>query len=178
MCPVVTSFAKIRLQDRPASCVILQMNRISAILLGTGAFASAYDEAAPFAKAKEVLELNCVECHTPEEAKGGLVMTTAAEFKSTGDSGKALVHGDLRASGIYVRVTLPADDGDRMPPKKHGGPLSAEEIEILKTWIESGAEWPEGESLHPRAKTALPRWDAPADPAIVSIEAFPKNISL
>lgn len=140
--------------------------------------ASAYDAGSPFGKAREILEVNCVECHTPEEAKGGLVMTTAADMKGTGDSGKALVPGDPMASGIYVRITLPADDGDRMPPKKHGGPLSAGDIEILKAWVEAGAEWPEGETLHPRAKTALPRWDAPADPAIVSIEAFPKNISL
>ncbi|QTN33307.1 DUF1549 domain-containing protein [Akkermansiaceae bacterium] len=154
------------------------MRCVFATMLAAGACASAYQETSPFGKAREILELNCVECHTPEEAKGGLVMTTAAEMKGTGDSGKALVPGNLKASGIYVRITLPADDTDRMPPKKHGGPLSAEDAEILKAWIESGAEWPEGETLHPRAKTALPRWDAPADPAIVSIEAFPKNISL
>ena len=147
-------------------------------MLAAASCVSAYDETSPFGKAREVLELNCVECHTPEEAKGGLIMATAADMKNTGDSGKALVPGDLIKSGIYVRVALPADDNDRMPPKKHGGSLAAEDIEILKAWIESGAEWPEGETLHPRAKTALPRWDAPADPAIVSIEAFPKNISL
>lgn len=147
-------------------------------MLAAASCVSAYDETSPFGKAREVMELNCVECHTPEEAKGGLIMATAADMKNTGDSGKALVPGDLIKSGIYVRVALPADDDDRMPPKKHGGSLAAEDIEILKTWIESGAEWPEGETLHPRAKTALPSWDAPADPAIVSIEAFPKNISL
>ena len=154
------------------------MRLVFAFLLGSCAWVSAYGDGTPFEKAKAVLELNCVECHTPEEAKGGLIMTSAADMKNTGDSGKALVPGDPMKSGIYVRITLPADDADRMPPKKHGGPLSPEEIEILKTWIESGAEWPEGEALHPRAKTALPRWDAPADPAIVSIEAFPKSISL
>ena len=154
------------------------MRGVFAAMLAAASCVSAYDETSPFGKAREVLELNCVECHTPEEAKGGLIMATAADMKNTGDSGKALVPGDLIKSGIYVRVALPADDNDRMPPKKHGGSLAAEDIEILKAWIESGAEWPEGETLHPRAKTALPRWDAPADPAIVSIEAFPKNISL
>ena len=154
------------------------MRGVFAAMLAAVSCVSAYDETSPFGKAREVLELNCVECHTPEEAKGGLIMATAADMKNTGDSGKALVPGDLIKSGIYVRVALPADDNDRMPPKKHGGSLAAEDIKILKAWIESGAEWPEGETLHPRAKTALPRWDAPADPAIVSIEAFPKNLSL
>ncbi len=149
-----------------------------ATILASTCWVSAYDERSAFEKARAVLEVNCVECHTPEEAKGGLIMTTAGDFLSTGDSGKALTPGDLKKSGIHARVILPADDGDRMPPKKHGEPLSAEDIHALETWITAGAEWPEGETLRPRAKTALPRWDAPADPSIVSIEAFPKNISL
>ena len=154
------------------------MIRVSAILLGASGLASAYGDDSPFANAKAVLEVNCVECHTPEEAKGGLIMTTAAEMISTGDSGKALIPGDPKRSGLLARVILPADDSDRMPPKKHGGTLSPEDIAALEAWIQSGAEWPEGETLHPRAKTALPRWDAPPDPAIVSIEVFPKNVRL
>ena len=154
------------------------MRLFSAAILGIVSSASAYEETSPFEKARAVLEINCVECHTPEEAKGGLIMSTAKDFLETGDSGKALVGGDPKASGIFTRITLEADDSDRMPPKKHGEPLSAEDIASLKNWIESGAEWPEGETLRPRARTALPKWDAPADPAIVSIEAFPKEISL
>jgi mono/diheme cytochrome c family protein len=155
-----------------------QMIRFTALLLGASALASAYEETSPFAKAKAVMEVNCVECHTPEEAKGGLVMSTAADMKAGGDSGAALVPGDPMKSGLLTRVVLPAEDSDRMPPKKHGDPLSPEDIAALKTWIEAGAAWPEGETLRPRAKTALPRWDAPPDPAIVSIEVFPKNVRL
>jgi mono/diheme cytochrome c family protein len=154
------------------------MIRLSAILFGASALAPAYEETSPFAKAKAVMEVNCVECHTPEEAKGGLIMSTHAEMLAGGDSGAALVPGDPLKSGILTRVILPADESDRMPPKKHGDPLSPEDIAALKGWIEAGAEWPEGETLRPRAKTALSRWDAPPDPAIVSIEVFPKNVRL
>ncbi|MDP4626202.1 MAG: PSD1 and planctomycete cytochrome C domain-containing protein [Akkermansiaceae bacterium] len=133
---------------------------------------------ADFEQARAVLEVNCVECHTPEEAKGELVMSTAADMEKGGDSGAALIAGKSAESGIYSRLILAADDADRMPPKKHADPLSSEDIAILKSWIDAGADWPEGEILKPRAKTALPRWDAPADPAIVSIEAFPKEIRL
>lgn len=155
-----------------------RMLRLSAILLGASALAPAYEETSPFVKAKAVLEVNCVECHTPEEAEGGLIMSTAAEMKAGGDSGAAIVPGDPVKSGLLTRVALPTDDSDRMPPKKHGDPLSSEDIAALKGWIEAGAEWPDGETLRPRAKTALPRWDSPPDPAIVSIEAFPKTVSL
>ena len=154
------------------------MRRVFVTLIGTICCLSAYDEDSAFEKARAVLEVNCVECHTPEEAKGGLIMTTAADFLTTGDSGNALVAKSPEKSGIFTRVTLPANDSDRMPPKKHGEPISAEDIATLESWIAAGAEWPEGEILRPRPKTALPRWDVLADPSIVSIEAFPNNISL
>lgn len=65
-----------------------------------------------------------------------------------------------------------------MPPRKSGEPLSNEEINGLSQWIAAGAPWPEGEVLSPQAKTALPRWDAPPDPQILSIEAFPREVTL
>ena len=154
------------------------MLRISAALLASSCLLGAYQGDSAFEKAKAVLEVNCVECHTPEKAKGALIMTTSADFRTSGDSGNALVAGDLEKSDVFTRITLPSEDDERMPPQKHGAPLPPEAIQILKTWIESGAEWPEGEILRPRSKTALPGWDAPVDPAIISIEAFPKNISL
>ena len=166
-CNIVMGFS-VRYKMRPLIFALLSPTFV----------AQAYDETSAFEKARTVLEVNCVECHTPEEAKGGLIMSTAGEFRTTGDSGKALVGGDLNGSGIFTRVNLAADDEERMPPKKHSEPLSDEDIASLRVWIESGAEWPDGEIFQARSKTALPKWDAPADPAIVSIEAFPKEISL
>jgi hypothetical protein len=148
------------------------------LILGLPALGSGQSGAAPFDAAREVLEMRCLECHTPEKAKGGLVMTTRDGCITGGESGTSLKPGDPAASEILSRVKLPADDADRMPPKKHGEPLSSAEIETLAAWIQAGAPWPEGEILAPKAKTALPRWDAPPDPQITSIEAFPKEIHL
>ena len=131
-----------------------------------------------FDAAREVLETRCLECHTPEKAKGELVMTTRDGFIKGGEGGTSLKPGDPATSEILTRVKLSADDADRMPPKKHGEPLSPAEIETLAAWIKADAPWPAGEILAPKAKTALPRWDAPPDPRIVSIEAFPKEIHL
>lgn len=131
-----------------------------------------------FDAVRDILETRCLECHTPEKTKGDLLMTTREALIKGGESGTTLKPGEPDASEILIRVKLPGDDADRMPPKKHGEPLAANEIEIISTWIKAGAPWPEGEILAPKAKTALPRWDAPADPQIVSIEAFPKEIHL
>jgi mono/diheme cytochrome c family protein len=139
---------------------------------------AAYETNPTFEAARAVLEVRCMECHTPEEAKGGLVFATREGMLKGGDSGTSLVPGDPDQSSLLQRVCLSADDDERMPPKKNGEPLSPQETAALKDWIAADAPWPEGELLTPKAKTALPRWDAPPDPQIVSIEAFPKSVSL
>jgi mono/diheme cytochrome c family protein len=131
-----------------------------------------------FDAVRDIFETRCLECHTPEKTKGDLLMTTREGLITGGESGTSLKPGDPDASEILVRTKLPADDADRMPPRKHGEPLTSGEIATLTAWIQAGAAWPQGEILAPRAKTALPRWDAPPDPRIVSIEAFPKEIHL
>jgi hypothetical protein len=138
----------------------------------------AYSEPAPFDAAREVLEIRCLECHTAGEAKGGLVMENREAFIHGGDSGTSLKPGDPGGSPILNRVLLSADDEDRMPPKKHGEPMTKQEIEVVSRWIEAGAPWTEGQLLAPKAQTALPRWDALPDPQIASIEAFPKQVRL
>ncbi len=142
------------------------------------AAAGAYVGPTPFDAAREILENRCLECHTTKESKGGLILETRDGLIKGGDSGTSLMPGNPAQSEVIVRVRLPEGDEEIMPPKKHGTPLSGEEIAVLEKWIEAGAPWNENELLSPRSKTALPRWDAPADPEIVSIEAFPKNITL
>lgn len=155
-----------------------EMRFVVTIFWGLPILAAAYEPVPAFDAAREVLEIHCVECHTPEKAKGDLDFTTREAMIRGGESGASLKPGAPDASELLVRVGLPADDDERMPPKKHGDPLGAAEIAALKQWIEAGAPWPDGEILAAKSKTALPRWDAPPDPQIVSIEAFPKNVAL
>ena len=131
-----------------------------------------------FDAARQVLETRCLECHTPEKAKGDLLLNTREAMLKGGEGGESLKPGDPDHSELLTRTKLAAADDDRMPPKKSGDPLSPDEIKALADWIQAGAPWPEGQTLAPMAKTALPRWDAPVDPQIVSIEVFPKEIHL
>ncbi len=160
-----------------------KLSLLTLIPAAAGAFGTdapaGYGPKTPFDAARDVLESKCLECHTTKEAKGGLIFESREGFIKGGDSGASLEPGNPGNSELVKRVHLAADDDDVMPPKKHGPPLSANEIAALEKWIEAGAPW--GETavvLSPRSKTALPRWDAPADPQIASIEAFPKNITL
>jgi hypothetical protein len=151
------------------------MRHVCLIILGLTNF-SAGDSA--FDAARSVLETHCLECHTEDEAKAELVLTTREAMLRGGEGGSSLKPGEPANSLLFSRVMLPADDSERMPPKKHSAPLTPEESDALRTWIEAGAPWPDGEILAPRSKTALPRWNAAADPNLASIEPFPKKISL
>ena len=129
-----------------------------------------------FEAARKVLETKCLSCHCPEKSKGELLLTTREGFLKGGESGAAIHLEQVDKSELLTRVKLDEDDDEIMPPK--GGPLKAEDIAVLETWLKEGAPWPEGIMLAPRPKTALPDWNAEPDPAIGSIEAFPKAVAL
>ncbi|GAA5482873.1 PSD1 and planctomycete cytochrome C domain-containing protein [Haloferula sargassicola] len=129
-----------------------------------------------FPAARALLETRCLSCHNPDKDKGDLVLSSLQSMLDGGDSGAAIVPGKPAESLLIERVCLPEDDDDIMPPR--GAVLTAEETDLLKQWIEAGAPWPQGITMAPRPKTALPDWNAAPDPEIASIEAFPKQVTL
>ncbi|OYW27715.1 MAG: hypothetical protein B7Z47_06440, partial [Chthoniobacter sp. 12-60-6] len=98
-----------------------------------------------------ILEQNCVSCHNADKAKGDWIITTKKEAFSTGENAPNILPFDLK-SAIYHATTLPADDDDLMPPKKSGGPLSKEDVNFLKLWIQQGAPWPDDLKLTAKEK--------------------------
>lgn len=112
------------------------------IAAGTGADAgdnTFRDQVAP------ILERRCVGCHNTADAKGGLALDTSARLHQGGDSGTALVPGNATESLILQYVL-----GDKAEMPKTGPPLTAQEIAIIRKWIEAGAHWPEGLTLEER----------------------------
>jgi len=88
-----------------------------------------------------ILEANCFSCHQGNKVKGDLALDNLQSAIVGGESdGPALVPGKHLESALFQRVTT--DDEDYiMPPK--GSPLSAEQIDVLRRWIDEGANWPE-----------------------------------
>ncbi|HEY0456324.1 MAG TPA: SUMF1/EgtB/PvdO family nonheme iron enzyme [Verrucomicrobiae bacterium] len=95
---------------------------------------------------RPILEINCTKCHGPEQQKGKLRLDTREGALKGGENGAVLVPGKSQESKIYTSTILPADHDDVMPPKKEGQ-LSKVQTDLLKTWIEQGADWPAGVSL-------------------------------
>ncbi len=86
-----------------------------------------------------ILDKTCNECHNENKIKGKLRMDTH-ELLLAGAEGSdfpTVVPGNSGESEMIVRVNLPADDDEVMPPK--GDPLQPSEVKLLSLWIDSGA---------------------------------------
>src|SRR5262249_7567717 len=91
---------------------------------------------------KPIFTKRCIACHGALKQKSGLRLDTSASLKKGGDSGPAVVAGKSEESLLIEAVT--GSDGWRMPPE--GEALSAQEVDLLKAWIDQGADAPPGET--------------------------------
>lgn len=94
-----------------------------------------------------VITKKCMDCHkAPHEENGqkktpkaGLRLDASWAILKGSEDGPVLTPGAPDKSGIYESVTLPKDDDGHMPSK--GEDMTKEEIALLKTWIEEGANF-------------------------------------
>ncbi|MCB1065349.1 MAG: hypothetical protein KDN20_20840 [Verrucomicrobiae bacterium] len=125
---------------------------LSLVGLIPATLAQAQDEEIDFEKQIwPFLERSCVKCHkAPFEENGktikpkaGLRMDGAWAFKAGSENGSVMEAGNAKESEIWWRTDLPTDDDDFMPPTDKADPLSPEEKELFKKWIDQGADFGE-----------------------------------
>ncbi|MEP7321316.1 MAG: c-type cytochrome domain-containing protein [Saprospiraceae bacterium] len=86
-----------------------------------------------------ILEMKCISCHNDLKAKGGLSIKTYTQLFKAGESNlMGITAGDALKSEIYNRIILPVDHKDHMPPEGKS-PMTKDEIELIKYWIDSMA---------------------------------------
>jgi mono/diheme cytochrome c family protein len=102
--------------------------------------ATTSERAIDFARqVQPILAKHCYACHGPGEAEGGLQFTSKEAAFAELDSGfHAIVAGKPGESEVYKRLTA-EDEDERMPAE--ADPLRPEEIEIIRKWIQKGAQW-------------------------------------
>ena len=88
-----------------------------------------------------VLQRACFECHGPEVQKADLRLDSKALAFTTGEHAPVITPGKPDTSELLRRISLPRSDKQAMP--RRGAPLSAAEIDSLRTWIAEGAVWPD-----------------------------------
>lgn len=95
------------------------------------------------AKIRPVLVKHCYECHSAEagKSKGGLQLDTRQGIRTGGDTGPAIVPGDLEQS-LLIQAIRWHDPDTAMPPEKKGGKLPDAVIADLEAWVKAGADDP------------------------------------
>jgi uncharacterized membrane protein len=86
-----------------------------------------------------IFERRCVECHKEGKSKGRLRMDTFELLLAGGKEGPSIEPGSAAESNIIIRIELPEDDEEHMPPE--GKPdLDPDELLLVKWWLDSGAD--------------------------------------
>jgi len=109
---------------------------------------------------RPILESRCYECHGETKQKGRLRLDQRGSvFEPPKGKKPRVVAGKPDESTLYTLTVLPKDDADIMPAE--GEPLTAEQIALIRTWIEQGAQWPQEEGTPaPEPKTTGAQADA------------------
>lgn len=113
-----------------------------------------------------ILQKTCYSCHGPEKQEAGLRLDSRQRAFDGGDGGKAIIPGKSSESRLIQLIAGLDEDTGRMPPDGEGTPLTAEQIGLMRAWIDQGANWPEHGtgggfpqgmwSLQPLRASALP----------------------
>lgn len=102
-----------------------------------------------------ILKEHCAKCHTGAKKKGGLSMDTREALLAGGENGKVVEPGKS-ASSKLLRLIASTDENEYMPPE--GPRVPAEQVALLKAWIDGGLIWEKGFSF------SKPAYEPPLKP--------------
>jgi mono/diheme cytochrome c family protein len=153
---------------RPANLDTLGLRAwaVAGFALATGlalgaAPAAAQDASAPDVdfqrQVRPILADNCFQCHGPDESTRQVRLRLDTEEGAFGErpNGRPIVRGDAEASLVFRRITH-ANAQLRMPPADTNKTLSAEQVDILRRWIDEGASWDQHWAFKPVLRPDLP----------------------
>jgi ankyrin repeat protein len=86
-----------------------------------------------------IFKSNCYGCHGPKQQMNNFRLDRRLEALRGGTIA-VIAPGSSQSSHLYLRLISQDRIGSPMPPT---GPLPKEQAEIIKNWIDQGAEWPD-----------------------------------
>ena len=95
---------------------------------------------------------HCTSCHGSKQQKNGFRLDRRRDALRGGVANQ-IAPGNSEASHLYFRL-MGSRDGLQMPPD---GPLSPEQIKVIKAWLDQGAVWPDEASGETPAPPADPK---------------------
>jgi len=88
---------------------------------------------------KPILETACFRCHNENGARAGVRLDDLEALLKGGKEGKVIVPGKSEKSKLVLAVAQ-VDEKTAMPPKKMSKPLTAEQVGLIRAWIDQGAK--------------------------------------
>ncbi len=118
------------------------------------------DEARPVDFSRDIrpiLSDNCYHCHGPDAESREADLRLDVREGALADLGDhaAIVPGNAEQSELIARLASEEVD-ERMPPPDSGKELSADQIALIRRWIDQGADWPEHWSFVTPQRPPLP----------------------
>ncbi len=115
-----------------------------------------------------IFAASCYSCHGEDKQKAGLRLDVKAAALKGGENGRVIIPGKSADSPLIHNVAGLVED-KVMPPK--GNRLNAEQIGLLRAWIDQGALWPEN-TADTKAKKKTEHWafKPVANPAVPKVK--------
>jgi hypothetical protein len=90
---------------------------------------------------KPILDASCLRCHGPEKPKSHFRLDNReSALKGGNNNTNDIIPGESNRSKLIAYVAG-LDKDIQMPPPDHGPPLTPQQIGLLWTWIDQGANW-------------------------------------
>jgi len=86
---------------------------------------------------KPILNNTCVSCHNPKKTKGELLLHEPQGILEGGENGEVILAENASKSELFMRMNLPMEDDQHMPPEGKKQPTK-EEIQLVGAWIDMG----------------------------------------
>jgi glucose/arabinose dehydrogenase len=117
----------------------------------------------------------CYPCHGPWDiSREANLRLDKAEFvfADIGDGRHPIVPGKPAESQVFLRMNASTAE-DRMPPYSMGVEVPRDKIELVRRWIEEGADWEDIESTGESLLPGLPHVELPSEPFLIQTHAIP-----
>ena len=93
---------------------------------------------------KPIFDASCVKCHSGDKPKAKLKLDSLENALKGSKDGKVIVAGDSAKSPLVRSIAHVTSDKDAWMPPLHNkakiGPLTPEQIGLIRAWIDQGAK--------------------------------------
>ena len=89
---------------------------------------------------RPIFEKSCFKCHGAEKQKGKLRLDSYESTIKGGENAPLFKKGESAKSQIVLAVGHIGNEDDFMPPPDKGKQLTADQVGLIRAWIDQGAK--------------------------------------